>query len=315
MIMKRFIKLFCFFWLFLILAIACVRIVWILVTPHIMARNVLDKDIHTVVLGGSVGMTDWNDNIIPHSKNLCASAMSFGGALNNLKWATEYNENKPDTVILSASLLSIVYFYHFDKLLERANEEKRNLLVYPVFFDNIKHYPGYWRYVLVSFPYKNFDAYKGVDGGFQAQDFNQTDNPIAFDHINEVIQRAKEYDTQNVLSDKDLLTEEYLKTYTFQVNNLRKIKEYCDAHQQTLIIFNTPMYKIPDLVSDKGYRQMLRSELGDSTLIAEYSRFEVPDSTYYGDLEHLNTKGALYFAEHVIRDGLRLQYAIDYCKE
>ena len=313
MTMKRFIKLFCFFWLFLILAIACIRIAWILVTPRIMERNVLDKNIHTVVLGGSVGMTDWNDSIIHGSKNLCASAMTFGGALNNLIWATEYNENKPDTVILSAGLLSLVYFYDevdMSTVLLNWAEEKRNLLTYPTFFENYMPYKDYWEYILVSFPYKYFDAFKKIDGGFKAQDFNEINNPIAYDHINLVIERAKEYDGQGILS------EEYLKThFTYQINNLRKIKEYCDAHGQTLIVFNTPTYKIPDIVSDEGYRKLICSELGDSTLVAEYSRFEVPDSTYYGDLEHLNTKGALYFAEHVVRNGLQLQYAVDYCKE
>ena len=105
-----------------------------------MERNVLDKDIHTIVLGGSVGMSDWNDSIIPGSKNLCASAMTFGGALNNLKWATEYNEHKPDTVILTAGLLSLVYFYDevdMRMVLLNWSEEKRNLLTYPVFFDKI----------------------------------------------------------------------------------------------------------------------------------------------------------------------------------
>ena len=311
MSMRKFLKLTCFFWLFFILAIASIRLVWILVTPHFMERNVLGKEIHTVVLGGSVGMSDWNDSIIPGSKNLCASAMTFGGALNNLKWATEYNENKPDTVILSAGLLSLVYFYDEVDLpfvLLNTKEEKRNVLNYPVFFENYKQFYAFWKYLLVSFPYDNFDAYKGIDGGYEIDTSNQINNPIAYDHINLVIERAKEHEGQ------DLLSEEYLKTYfTYQLNNLRKIKEYCDAHQQTLIIFNTPTYKISDMVSDKGYRQLIRSELGDSTLVAEYTRFEVPDSTYYRDLEHLNAKGAQYFGEHIVREGLQLQYAIDYC--
>ena len=310
--MRRFLKLVCFFWLFFILAIAFIRIAWILVTPLIMERNVLDKDIHTVVLGGSVGMSDWNDSIIPGSKNLCASAMTFGGALNNLKWATEFNENKPDTVILSAGLLSLVYFYDvvdIPYVLLETREEKRNLLTYPDFFENCKQFKDYWEYVLVSFPYNNFDAYKGVEGGYEPNNSNEINNPIAYDHINLVIERAKEYD------DQGLLSEEYLKThFSYQINNLRKIKEYCDAHGQTLIIFNTPTYKISDMVSDESYRKLICSELGDSTLVAEYTRFEVPDSTYYRDLEHLNTKGALYFGEHVAREGLQLQYAIDYCK-
>ena len=311
MSMRRFVKLFCFFWLFLLLAIACIRIAWILLTPTIMEKNVLDKDIHTIVLGGSVGMADWNDSIIPGSKNLCGSAMTFGGALNNLRWATEFNENKPDTVILAAGLLSLVYFYDevdVPFVLLKTSEEKRNVLTYPVFFENYKHYLDYWKYVLVSFPYKNFDAFKGIEGGFASDNSNAINNPIAYDHINLVISRAKEYDGQGLLS------EDYLKTYfTYQLNNLREIKKYCDAHQQTFIILNTPLYKISDMVSDKGYRQLICSELGDSTLVAEYTRFEVPDSTYYRDLEHLNARGALYFGEHVVREGLQIQYAIDYC--
>ena len=311
MSMKRFIKLFCLFWLLLILAIAIIRIVWILVTPNIMERNTLGKDIHTIVLGGSVGRAAWNDTIISRSKNLCGSAMTFGGALNNLKWATEYNENKPDTVILAAGLVSVIYFYdNVDvpiALIERK-EEKRNILNYPVFFDNYKHYIEYWTYILVSFPYMNFDAYKNVEGDFYNFESNEINNPLAYNQIHTAIERAKEYDDQNPLS------EEYLKThFTYQLDNLRKIKEYCDAHQQTLIILNTPMYKILDMASDKGYRRLLCSELGDSTLVADYSRFKVPDSTYFRDPEHLNIRGSLYFGEHIVKEGLQLQYAIDYC--
>ena len=122
-----------------------------------MERNVLDKDIHTIVLGGSVGRAAWNDSIISGSKNLCGSAMTFGGALNNLKWATEYNKNKPDTVILSAGLVSMAYFYDevdVPEALLKRDEEKRNILNYPFFFNNYKRYIDYWTYVLVSFPYK-----------------------------------------------------------------------------------------------------------------------------------------------------------------
>jgi hypothetical protein len=285
---------------------------WILLTPTIMKKNVLDEEIHTIVLGGSVGRTAWNDSIILGSKNLCGAAMTFGGALNNLKWATEYNENKPDTIILSVGLVSMVYFYDKvdvpDALLEK-DEEKRNILNYSVFFDNYRHYFEYWKYILVSFPYKNFDAYKGVDGGFNTQNLNEINNPLAYNQINTAIKRAKEYDDQNLLS------EEYIRThFTYQLNNLRKIKEYCDAHQQTFIILNTPIYRILDMASDEGYRQLICSELGDSTLVADYSRFKVPDSTYFRDPEHLNIKGAQYFGEHITREGLQLQYAIDYCK-
>ena len=59
--------------------------------------------------------------------------------------------------------------------------------------------------------------------------------------------------------------------------------------------------EIPDRVNDWGYRELIREELGDSTLVADYSRFVFPDDSYYGDLEHLNRKGATYFSEHIDR--------------
>ena len=81
----------------------------------------------------------------------------------------------------------------------------------------------------------------------------------------------------------------------------------------SLAAHNQPRIQQAQTTSHSGYRQLIRAELGDSALIADYSRFEFPDSTYYGDLEHLNSRGAKYFSNHIAREGLRLQYAVDYC--
>lgn len=48
------------------------------------------------------------------------------------------------------------------------------------------------------------------------------------------------------------------------------------------------------MIDDNGYLSLLRSELGDSLLIADYARFEFPDSSYFGDLEHLNHRGGAF---------------------
>lgn len=308
--MRKFLHLFCVFWLALIFMIGCIRIVWILLKPVVVERNVLDRTIHTIVLGPSNGEFAWNDEIILGSKNLCASATSFGGAFNNLRWATEYNENKPDTVILCASFVSLAYINDKDmpRQLNRWDEEKRNLLNYSVFFDNYCRLIDYWKYILVTFPIKNFQSYKKIEGGYLYMERDELDNPHVSDKINAVIQRAMEYDDQNIMS------EEYLReNFTYQINNLRLIKEYCDAHQQTLVILSPPVYRISDMVKDEGYWRLLCSELGDSTLVANYSRFEFPDTTCFADFEHLNYKGARYFSEHIVKEGLRLQYAIEYC--
>ena len=114
---------------------------------------------------------------------------------------------------------------------------------------------------------------------------------------------------------QDEISEQYIRDhYKYQVDFLREIGNYCRENHKVLIILSPPIYKIPDMIDDSGYRQLIRAELGDSALIADYSRFEFPDTTYYGDLEHLNFRGAEYFSKHIAKNGLELKYAIDYCK-
>lgn len=307
--MRRFVKLFILFWLVFISVMCCIRTAWIHLKPVFVEKNVLDKKIHTIVLGPSNGECAWDDSIISGSKNLCASAMSFGGALNNLKWATEYNENAPDTIILCASLVTLVYIPDEEMIhqLLAWQEEKRNLLNYSNFFKNYCRYFEYWKYIFTSFSFHNFQEYGTIDGGYLYLERDKLDNPHVYDRINSVIERMHERDEQ--------VSEEYLMKYcTYQISSIRKIQEYCDAHQQTLIILSTPLYRIPDMISDKGYWHLICSELGDSTLVADYSRFELPDTTYYGDLEHLNYKGARFFSEHIEKEGIQVRFALDYCK-
>lgn len=302
--MKKFIFLFLMFIGLCCCITLALRAVWVRTAPLTLKRNFIGNDIHYLVLGPSNGESAWNDKVIKHSYNLCASGTSFGSCYNKLKWVSEYNDNQVDTVVLCASMMS--FLYERDSWLLPYVEEADSKLDYWSFYDFFKNRLDYWKCALTSFPILNLDL-RQFKGGFVNLKRDKINHPKRFDGINNIL---------NMVGGKDGVTEQFLKDKCkYQLIFLRKIKEYCDKHDKTLVILSTPLYKISDMVSDSGYRRLLLSELGDSTLIADYSRFQLPDSTCFGDLEHLNYRGAEYFSKHIAENGLDLQYAIDYSKQ
>lgn len=305
--MKNFIINVTLFWLAFFLMIGAIRISWYQLYPHTLNKNFINKDIHSIVIGPSNGTFAWDDNIISNTKNLCAIGSSFGSCYQTLRWVTEYNDVKADTVILCASFSSFAYYQDSIKtyLLRTEREDIRNILNYSTFYDHYKNKIEYWTYFFTSFPYVSL---KGVKPGFDRLDRNKLNDPKLYNAINEI--------KRNAGGTYESVTENYLRNNcTYQIDNLRQIKKYCDDHDYVLVVLSTPVFKIPDIVSDKGYYQLLCKELGDSTLVADYSRFEFPDSTYYADLEHVNHRGAKYFSEKIAREGLKFKYAIDLSKQ
>lgn len=301
--MKKFILLFVVFILLFCVINISLRIVYYYSKPSLLLKNQIEKNTSTIVLGPSNGECAWNDSIIGNSINLCRSGQSLGGSYSALRWAVEYNNAEIDTIVLCASLIGIVYNSD-DNLLEWY-EEDNCLFEYDVLFDFFKDRPSYWGKVTTQFPYNLFLRRKPY-GGYIYTIRDKLDDPMVNSAINTLISQA---------GGKSNISENYFRTNCkYQLHYLRKIRDYCAQHHKKLVILSTPIYRIPNLIDDSGYRQLICHELGDSALIADYSRFEFPDSTYYGDLEHLNYRGAEYFSKHVAKNGLKHQYAIDYCK-
>ena len=302
--MKRFVFVFICFGILYFAMIASIRVLWVQTAPLRLERNFINEDIHTVVLGPSNGQFGWNDSIIPHSCNFCASGSSLGVSYSTLKWITEYNDNQVDTIVLCASIFPFAY-YHFQDLgllTHISWQEQNSILDYHSFFKFFCTKLPFWENFFTRFPIWLLNERK-IGGSFINSERNELGNSHLYDQINQA------------MSQEDGFTLKYFRNHSkYQIEYLKKIKLYCDEHKKTLIILSTPVYKIPDMIDDSGYRQLIRAELGDSALIADYSRFEFPDSSYYGDLEHLNNKGAEYFSRHIAQNGLKLSYAIDYCK-
>ena len=303
--MKDFIRLFCLFWILIFILVGLLRVIWINEAPILQERNHFSGRINKLVLGPSNGEEAWVDSIIPNSLNFCKAALTMGGTMNRLKWMLEYNSVQVDTLIVCASWVAMVY-QSDDTITEMLEyyEEKHNVLNYYNFWQHVKFSPLYWWRAVTSFPatYLKFP----IEGGYVSIQREKINHPEARTRINKIISQA---------GGKDAFTEEYLRSHcSYQLDNLKEIQSYCNKHHIVLVILSTPIYEIPEMINDKGYRTLLRNEFGDSLLIADYSSFILPDTSYYGDLEHLNSKGAIFFSEHIAQSGLDLQYAIDYCE-
>ena len=302
--MKKFLLYFCSCIISYCLIMGLIHFVWVKATPKRLEQNFISSDISTVVLGSSNGGCSWVDYLIPHSRNFCGLARTMNGCYNTLKWIVEYNEHQIDTVLLCANLQGILY--QNGELSFSKDEESVSLLSYDEFFQYSKRSPEYWKWIFTSFPYAYFHQ-KSFDSGYYRNDAYRMNDPALYKRVNNVLSL--------VGGDKYGFTEAKIRELCpAQIYYLKKIVQYCQDQNKTLIILCPPVAELPELIDDKGYRDLLRSELSENGLIADYSRFQFPDSTYYADLEHLNHKGATYFSNYIACNGLDLRTIADYCE-
>lgn len=282
------------------------RAIWYWASPSMLSRNVIKGNIHTILIGASNGECSWDDGIILGSRNLAKSGRTYLSNLTTLKYAIEYNDCSVDTVIVCAGVPSFLYYTkddlgQFERII---SDEKTSVLSKKEFYLCHRDEFLYWKAFFTTSPL--LSSPQRPMGEYLPLDRDKLGDPKAYESINRRLSEC---------GGKDGFTEAYIREHCIlQVKALKKIKEYCDTHNIIMVLYHSPIYKIPDMVSDKGYKNFILSELGDSVLIADYSRFQFPDTTYYADLEHINAKGAELFSKYIRCNGLKIQYGIDYCK-
>lgn len=91
----------------------------------------------------------------------------------------------------------------------------------------------------------------------------------------------------------------------------KEMADYCLRRGKTVIIMNTPTYHISRWIDDRGYRDYIAT-YDRRVRVADYSDFQMPDSTYFADVHHLNGRGAELLSRHIRSCGLRLQSIREY---
>lgn len=297
--MKRFLKFIGISCLFLIVILIGIRLLWINHTVRAYPVNVIPGDVHTIVIGASNGECAWNDSILPGTRNLCYSGYTHAAIYNSLRWAVEYNDAPVDTVLFCINVPSLIYFE--DSIIGESTwvhkEEQVSFLDYPAFFSIYREFPDYWK-LITNLDFLWAPERTTPGGEFRFLNRDKLNDPHSYDAVRSALSR---------IGGKDGFSEDYIRSHcTIQVAFFRKVIRYCRDKQLNLHILCTPLHNVPDMIGNKGFYDFLSAELDKSSMIADYSRFPLPDSTYFGDLEHLNHRGARYFSEHIAKNGLKL---------
>ncbi len=263
---------------------------------------------HIVVFGSSLGECCINDSILPGWRNLCRSGDFYVNTVPILKNVLAANP-QIDTVFIAAGIPSFASFsdsefYNADIQRLRswgdriAISEKPELEFY---FSN----PNFIPYLFTSgiyhllkspslghFLYLKRHALQYGDRGGMAQ-YEQS-----------VTERGGRHYSYEILKEN----------HHVQIVNFERMIAICKKHQVACVIFNTPLYHIERYYENKGYKDYLAT-LDDSLLIADYNSFAFPDTSYYGDVHHLNHLGAAYFCKQLKNNGIKTQYLIDYIRQ
>jgi hypothetical protein len=252
----------------------------------------LPPDKHILVLGDSHTECAIDDDIFSRAENVSQSASTYLHSYCKLRKFLDKNEHV-DTVLLS---------FHFPGLTVSVDDrwlfnEKYMMMQLPryvmlmdreemaIFANRKKTFVK----AVLQFPLKfliNFArkggrglSYRDLDiGGYLNLDRDKLQENIAR-HDREVARG-------------DTAISSYQKAY------LLKIVELCEARGVELILINSPMYK-PEVYSDpdRRWKDFHATYLPGVTYL-DYSAFPLPDSCY-GDIQHLNYKGARIFSKYL----------------
>lgn len=273
------------------------KIVWACFFPKTLAKDFIPADVHTIVIGASHGECSWDDGIILGTKNLCSSGFTNLDAYYELKYCLDKCNSRIDTVILAQTITN--YILYDDELFNKKStiiySEQRALLDYKLFFETYRSCPNYyktqvgsarWIKSLLDCPYSK---------GFMPMYKNRMSDANYLD-IDRIIMKT---------GGREGLTSEFLRdNYSLQIKWLKAISDLCYENGIVLTILCPPLFRIPDMISFNGFYHILCEVLPAETLVADYSRFPMPDSTYFSDPQHVGHKGAFYFSKQIAANGI-----------
>lgn len=262
-------------------------------------------DVSTAVFGSSTGECAINDEMLEHYKNFCYSGLRLAIGADFYKAVIDANPQF-QTIILCFDRFQ--FYSHSDKVIlgEKASyyrafsnhiayfqlETIRSLSTEML----VKCYIG--ANVMLFSPRKVSFGYRKIIGSKLRQP-GFLWNDVYFDKMYKI--------------KKDIPYNATIKTHRLNQNALKSLIAHCHRMNKTVVILSTPMYHLDNWFGRKGYEDFLGT-LDERVLIADYSDFPMPSDDYYGDVIHLNYKGAEYFSKHLKEYGLQAIPVKEYLK-
>lgn len=241
----------------------------------------IDSCKNILVLGNSIGETSLNPAILSNYANYCQSSENYMLSYLKLKYILRDNQHI-DTCLLIYSLDADA-----DELLY---SDKKVKYFYPLMGkEELSFYAG-TRYLLTNLSIMQYiKSYCGNTqyiyqlGGYMYLERNKLQQDI---EIRMTTSESKKVKYGNKL----------------QIKYLDKISALCSAHNIELILFQPPVYNSEKYI-DKQKEESLRNKFARGIKFIDYSNFALPDSCF-GDITHLNHKGARALSSHIKEFGL-----------
>jgi hypothetical protein len=246
----------------------------------------LNTDTRYLVLGHSHPECAFNDSLIDNFKNLSQSGESY--------YYTYFKTKK--IIQQNPSIETVFIEFTNNQINESMNDwiwkEKSMSYRYPKYspFMNLSdkgilaknNLSGYFNSTSLSFKYnfgrirnRNFDYSKSV-GGYLSLKRDKTDY---------LVNNMKK---NNPKSEKLGISE-------YNIKYLTKIIDLCEEHGKKVILIRSPQHSIYSGYSNERLYQKVRNNHFSSIEYLDFSKFPLSNSEF-GDLEHLNHKGAKVFS-------------------
>ena len=254
-------------------------------------------DVNVIFAGDSYVECAVNDRLIAHTINIAQSGEAYLYSYSKIKALLEYN-----------SQIKTVYigFSFGDLLMEK---EKSWLFSSEFVTEKIQYYnyllgPSEKSLILKSNPIAYLSGLtKSVNNNFQS--FVKS---YSSEYSNGSIKNFGGYkhlvrDKLKLDTELNLYKEQPIEKSLVQEKYLKMISELCMQNSVDLVLFCTPKYKSYNTNIDNDVKQIwiqARNSLSKGTL-ADYSSIILPDSCY-GDLTHLNYKGAELFSKYLNKE-------------
>ena len=108
------------------------------------------------------------------------------------------------------------------------------------------------------------------------------------------------------LKDKDTPRKSVPQIHAYNASYLHKIYLYCQKHHLDLIFFNMPSYPTQAVIDGNKYLHQFVEDNYPDVPFYDYELMQLPDSCY-GDVAHLNYRGAKIISEKIAEDVFELR--------
>lgn len=251
-------------------------------------------DIKIIFAGDSYVECSVNDRVVTNAINIAQSGEAYLYSYSKIKALIEHN-----------SQIKTVYIgFSFGDLLMEKEESwvfGSEFITEKIQYYNFLLGPSEKMLILKGDPIAYLSGLtKSVNNNFQSfvKSYSSREANLSTKKFGGYIHLVR--DKLNLDTELKLYKEQAVEKSLIQEKYLKMISELCRQHSVTLVLFSTPKYKSYNANIDENIRQIwleVRNSLSQDSL-ADFSAFVLPDSCY-GDLTHLNYKGAEVFSNYL----------------